>query len=339
MMSDSFAPYAERYRAQNGPGDHRPTALEIIKDNDLLNEWIGRVALITGGTSGIGVETAAALHATGADVYFTARDAAKGEQTRRDILSRSQGNGKLEVIAMDMDSLSSVRKAAQDFMARSPKLNVLINNAGIMAPPYSKTPDGFERQFGVNHLAHYLLSVLLLPTLLSSSTPDFNSRVVFVSSSSHRYSQVRWDDYNYEQPGAYDPYQGYGQSKTAMIWTANYIDRHFGDQGVHALSLHPGGIWTGLQAFSDAEQVEKWKQEPEVMKSMQTPEQGAATTIWAAVAKVWEGKGGEYLSECTIAGPAQDLVSTMETGAAPWVKDPESEDRLWELSGRLVGRA
>lgn len=209
-----------------------------------------------------------------------------------------------------------------------------------MGCPYSKTIDGFERQFAVNHLAHYLLASLLLPTLEASSAPGpgLNSRVVFVSSSSHRYSKVRWDDYNYEEPGSYDPYKAYGQGKTAVIWTANYIDRTFGSRGVHALSLHPGGIWSGLQTYSDLALIEKWKNEPEVNSAMQVEEQGAATTIWAAVGKVWEGKGGEYLTNCSIAGPAEDLVSTMETGAAPFVHEPESEDRLWELSARLVGR-
>lgn len=207
-----------------------------------------------------------------------------------------------------------------------------------MACPYTKTVDGFERQFAVNHLAHYLLASLLLPSLEASSNPRTNSRVVFVSSSSHRYEKVRWNDYNYEEPGAYDPYKAYGQSKTAMIWTANYIDRVFGPRGVHALSLHPGGIWTGLQEYSESSTVEKWKNDPEVTSVMLSEEQGAATTVWAAAGKVWEGKGGEYLAACSIAGPAKDLVSTMEDGAAPFVHEPESEDRLWELSAQLVGR-
>lgn len=206
-----------------------------------------------------------------------------------------------------------------------------------MAPPYTKTVDGFERQFAVNHLAHYLLTALLLPTMISSSSPSLNSRVIFVSSSSHRYSKIRWDDYSYEAPGSYDAYKGYGQSKIGNVWTANYIDRVFGPRGVHAFSLHPGGIWSGLQTYSDPAVVEKWKHEPEVVDVMLTEEQGAATSIWAAVGKAWEGKGGEYLSECSVAPPAKDLVSALEKGVAPWIHEPESEDRLWELSAKLVG--
>ncbi|KAJ6441327.1 hypothetical protein O9K51_07123 [Purpureocillium lavendulum] len=336
-MSSSLTPYAHLYAEPSGPGDKRPTALQVVKDNDAIGRWSGRVALVTGGTSGIGVETARALHATGADVYFTARDAQKGTATREDILKTTLGKGRLEVIELNLDSLDSVRKAAKAFLQKSSTLNVLVNNAGIMATPYSKTDDGFERQFAVNHLAHYLLTSLLLPTLESSSTPEFNSRVVCVSSSAHRYGQVRLDDYNWETPGAYGPFQAYGQSKTANIWMANYVDRVFGPRGVHALSLHPGGIWTGLQAFVPAETMATWKKHPDVDKTMLSAEQGAATSVWAAVGKVWEGKGGEYLAECAIAPPAKDLVSAMDPGAAAHAHNKEGEDRLWELSGKLVG--
>jgi len=148
-----------------------------------------------------------------------------------------------------------------------------------MATPFSKTMDGFERQFGVNHLAHFLLTSLLLPTLVASSTPDFNSRVVCLTSTAHRYSSVRLDDYNWDTPGAYEPFQAYGQSKTANIWTANYIDRVYGPRGVHALSVHPGGIWTGLQASLAPEVVAAWKASPDIRNMMQSPEQGAATSV------------------------------------------------------------
>lgn len=129
-MSDPFHPYAAIFANPNGPGDTRPTALQIVKDNDLLGKWSGKVVLITGGTSGIGIETVAALHATGADVYFTARDLQKGEATRSDILGRTTGKGKLEVILMNMDSLESVRQAVKDFSQKSSVLNILVNNAG-----------------------------------------------------------------------------------------------------------------------------------------------------------------------------------------------------------------
>jgi NAD(P)-dependent dehydrogenase (short-subunit alcohol dehydrogenase family) len=323
-----------------------------------LGQWAGKVALVTGATSGIGVETARALHATGADVYFTARDLQKGAATREDILKTSGGKGRLEIIELNLDSLESVRKAAKAFLQQSNTLNVLVNNAGecarlcwerlsveltmttipgIMATPFSKTADGFERQFGVNHLAHFLLTSLLLPTLVASSTPKFNSRIVCLTSSAHRYSSVRVDDYNWETPGAYEPFMAYGQSKTANIWTANYIDRVYGPRGVHALAVHPGGIWSGLQDSLAPEVIAEWKANPDLMNMMQSPEQGAATSVWAAVGRVWEGKGGEYLANCEVAPPLKDATSPTEVGAAAHVHDREGEDSLWELSERLVG--
>ncbi len=129
-MSDSFRPYAQLYAEPMGPGDQRPTALQVVQDNMALGEWTGKVALVTGATSGIGVETARALHATGADVYFTARDLQKGAATRESILKTSAGKGRLEVIELNLDSLESVRKAAKTFLQQSNTLNVLVNNAG-----------------------------------------------------------------------------------------------------------------------------------------------------------------------------------------------------------------
>jgi NAD(P)-dependent dehydrogenase (short-subunit alcohol dehydrogenase family) len=206
-----------------------------------------------------------------------------------------------------------------------------------MACPESKTQDGFERQFGVNHLAHHFLTKLLLPTLIASSTADHKSRVVNLSSTGHRFGKVQWDDYNFEKPNTYDGMLAYAQSKTANLWTANYIDRHYGPKGVHAYSVHPGGVWSGLQQFAPPELQKYYQEDPEWKPIWQTPEQGAASTVWAAVASVLEGNGGQYISETGVA----DVVETAEfqplPHAAPWAFEPESEDRLWELSERLVG--
>ncbi|KAK0639759.1 putative short-chain dehydrogenase [Cercophora newfieldiana] len=338
-MSDPLNPYAALYDAPSqGPGDARPTAMQVVKDNDVLGKWQGRVALVTGGTSGIGIPTAQALHATGADVYFTARDLKKAEPIIDQIRKESPGHGKIEAILMDMNSLESVKKAAAEFLNRSRnKLNVLVNNAGIMAPPKGTTQDGFESQFGVNHLAHFALTVLLLPALAKSSTPEFNSRVVNVTSSAHRFCPVVWDDFNFDKPGAYQPYGAYGQSKTANIWTANYIDRVYGALGVHATSVHPGAIWSGLYVHADEATKKQWASDATIMAAMQTPEQGAATSIWAAVGKVWEGRGGKYLATCRVAPPTDDLTSILSTGVASHAYDVESEDRLWKLSEELTG--
>ncbi|KAM0248017.1 hypothetical protein ACHAQJ_009622 [Trichoderma viride] len=337
MVIDTFNPYGHLYQKPSGVGDQRPTAMQVVRDEGAIGAYTGKVALVTGGTSGIGVETARALHATGADVYITARSAEKGEEIRRNILAGSEGQGKLEVIMMDMDSLESVRSAANCFMAKSKRLNILVNNAGIMGTPYSKTQDGFERQFGVNHLAHFLLTTMLLPVLETSSEPGLASRVINVSSSSHRHGLVNFEHYN-SHPTIYNGEAAYVQSKTANIWMANYVDRFYGKRGVHGLSLGPGGIWTGLLTHIPPDLLEGLKQDPSIVPNMQSAEQGAATTLWAAVGKIWEGKGGEYLHNCRVAPPeTEDLYSIMSSCAAPWVKGRlDEEDKLWSLSERLV---
>ncbi|KAH6991140.1 putative short-chain dehydrogenase [Ilyonectria sp. MPI-CAGE-AT-0026] len=335
-MSDSFKPYATQFSNPKGPGDARPTALQIINDNHLTNKWADKVALVTGATSGLGTETARALVATGAHVFITARDLQKAQGVVDNILKSSEGAGKLEVIEMDMNSLESVKKAAQTFLSKSTKLNILVANAGIMATPDgSKTKDGFEQQFGVNHLAHFTLTALLLPALINGSTPSFNSRVVALTSAAHRYSAINWDDVNMIK--SYDPWVSYGQSKTAAIWMANYIDRVYGSRGVHAVSVHPGGSLTGLFQNVTPEMMAQWQKDTAMMANMTTAEQGAATSTWAATAKIWEGQGGKYLSDCSVAGPAQDAMSVLDPGYAPHAFNEEGENKLWTLSCELTG--
>ncbi|KAL0939843.1 putative short-chain dehydrogenase [Colletotrichum truncatum] len=334
---DAFHPYANIFANPKGPGDARPTALQIIRDNDLTNKWSGRVILITGGTSGMGLETARALHTTGADIYITARDSAKAKTVIEEITKSSEGNGKLESIEMDMNSLDSVKKASQSFLEKSDKLNVLINNAGIMAiPEPAKTADGFDQQLGVNHLAHFTLTTLLLPTLIRSSTTAFNSRVVVLTSSGHRASSINWDDPNFSQT-EYNPWVAYGQSKTANLWMANYIDRVYGPKGVHAVSVQPGIVMTGLHAHVDLATASSWQSDAAVAAEVKTPAQGAATSTWAATADVWEGKGGKYLYDVGVSGPAKDLASMADFGYAPHAFDEEGENKLWKSSETLTG--
>ncbi|KAH8881067.1 putative short-chain dehydrogenase [Thozetella sp. PMI_491] len=335
-MSDQFAPYAKLFVKRSGPGDARPTALQVIQDNDLVNKWTGRVVLITGATSGLGIETARALYATGADIYITARDLKKGQGVVEDIVKSSEGKGKIDLIEMDMTSLESVKKAAKSFLAKSNKLNILINNAGIMAvPELRRTAAGFEQQFGVNHLAHYTLAVSLLPALIQSSSPSFNSRVISVTSAGHGFSSVRFDD-TYLSAN-YDPWVAYGQSKTANIWLANYIDRVYGPQGVHANSVHPGLIMTPLLQHMPQEQRQQYANDEYMMAQVKSPEQGAATATWAAVASVWEGNGGRFLVDCGIGKPAVNAQEMADEGFAPHAFDVEGENRLWDLSATLTG--
>lgn len=321
--------YAAAHKEPQGFGDSRPTALGIVKDEGLQGKLGDKVAIITGCSSGIGIETARALNATGCKLFLGVRDTAKGQSALGDILEP----GRVELLKMDLNSLDSVRAAAAEFLHKSKTLNILINNAGVMATPEGKTEDGFETQFGTCHVAHFLLFQLLKSTLLASSSPDFNSRVVALSSSGHRGGGVRSDDYNFEK-GNYSPWAAYGQAKTANIYMANEIDRRYGAKGLHGLSVMPGGIMTGLQKHVPG-LAEMTKQEA-VRKMMKSPEQGAATTVYAALSKEWEGRGGKYLEDC---GEAELTASTdaLSKGYAPHAYDEKAEKKLWTDSLKFVG--
>ena len=326
-------------RPPAGPGDARPTAADIIKDEGLAGRWTDKVILITGASNGIGVETARALYATGAHLFLPVRDMKKGESVVQDIVSKAeagaQGKGKIELLQLDMASLESVRACAAAFLSKSKQLNVLICNAGVMACPESRTVDGFETQFGVDHLAHFLLFQLLKDALLSSSTPQFASRVVCVSSSAHLMSPVLFDDYDQKKQG-YDKWRGYGQAKTANIHMANEIERRYGARGLHALSVMPGGIMTGLQVHVSKEELDSWAANPTIQSMIMSVEQGAATTVWAATAAAWEGKGGRYVENCQEAVPTSPEMYGMG-GHAKWTYDAEAAQRLWKESLPMVG--
>jgi NAD(P)-dependent dehydrogenase (short-subunit alcohol dehydrogenase family) len=206
-----------------------------------------------------------------------------------------------------------------------------------MATPYDRTIDGFETQFGTCHIGHFLLFQLLKPTLLKSSTPEFNSRVVSVSSIGHRSAEIRFHDFNFENKEEYTPWAAYGQAKTANIYFANEIERRYGEKGLHALSLHPGGIATGLQVHLDASFHEMMRSNPAVVKGMMNTEQGAATTIYAAVSKEWEGRGGKYLSKCIEQKPVESKPAVLgDDGYSAWAYDAEKEGRLWKESLKMV---
>ena len=182
--------YTEAHKASNlaGPGDARPTALQIIQDEGLVGKLADKVFIVTGCSAGIGPETGRALAATGGKVFLTVRDMKKGAEACKSFLEP----GRVELLEMDNNSLDSVRNAAKTFLSKSKTLNVLVNNAGIMAAPEGKTKDGFESQFGVNHLSHFLFFNLLKDTLIASSTPEFHSRVVNVSSTGHMAGEVQF---------------------------------------------------------------------------------------------------------------------------------------------------
>lgn len=194
-----------------------------------------------------------------------------------------------------------------------------------MAPPEGRTKDGFETQFGTNHLAHFLLIQKLLPTLLETSTPELNSRIIILASVGHRDGEVNFDNIKFD--GGYDAWKAYGQSKTANLWTANELERRYGSQDLHAWSLHPGGVFTGLSKHFSEEARQNLAKDEQVDKAAKSVEQGAVTTVWAAAAKALEGPGGRYLEDCQISKPVQSGASQYAPGYAPHAYDEKKEAR------------
>ncbi|VUC35957.1 unnamed protein product [Clonostachys rosea] len=323
--------YAEVHKSPTGAGDARPTALQIIKDEQLENRLVGKNVLITGCSSGIGLETARALFATGATLYLTARDIPKAEIE----LSSLTSSGRVHLLELDLTSLDSVRACASKFLSQADHLHLFIANAGVMACPEGRTKDGFETQFGVNHLAHFLLFNLLKDALLRSATSGLNSRAVFLSSVGHRMGSVNFDNLKLE--GAYNQWAAYGQSKTAVVWTANEIDRRYKSKGLRAMSVMPGGIDTGLQKHMSDEETSQMFGSDEVRAAWKSPEQGAATTVWAATAKALENEGAKYLEDCQIAPQWEQDSGMLGVGYAPWAFDEAGEAKLWNVSLGLVG--
>ncbi|PQE04600.1 WW domain-containing oxidoreductase protein [Rutstroemia sp. NJR-2017a BBW] len=316
--------YAEAHLNPSGPEDARPTALQIIEDEGVKGNLIGKVIIIAGTSSGIGIETARALSLTGARLLLTARDLSKADTALNEILEP----GRVEIVEMDNTSLSSVRAAAKAILEKSNnQVNILINNAGIMAmPKLEYTKDGFEMQFG-----------LLKPALLASASAEFSSRVVNLSSSAHHVASINESgNYNFEMT-EYNEWVSYGQSKTANIYMANEIERRYGSQGLHATSIHPGGIMTGLMQHVDPTVLSGMSKDEELIKTMKSPEQGAATTVWAAIGQEWEKKGGEYLADCGKTARGNDKHEITGVGFAGHAYDPEKEARLWKDSLKMVG--
>ena len=211
------------------------TADEVLEGKDLS----GRTALITGGYSGLGKETARAMAAKGAHIILSGRDADKLDDAAQEIADAT--GAKIETLVCDLASLDSVRKAAKEASERFDKIDLLINNAGVMAPPLKRTAEGFELQFGTNHLGHFLLTNLLMPLVEKGDRP----RIVNLSSRAHHLDHVHFDDPNYEKRD-YEKWTAYGQSKTANILFSVGLEQRLGDKGIHSYALHPGGIQTNL---------------------------------------------------------------------------------------------
>jgi NAD(P)-dependent dehydrogenase (short-subunit alcohol dehydrogenase family) len=297
------------------------TTAEVLEGIDLR----GKVAIVTGASTGIGLETARALAAAGAHVVLAARDEVK-TASAADRIRESVPDAVLETGLLDLTSLDSVRGFAAGFLDGHDELHLLVNNAGVMYTPLGRTAEGFELQFGTNHVGHFLLTCLLAPALVAGAP----SRVVNLSSGGHMGSDIVWDDPNYEQR-EYDKFGAYGQSKTANILFSVELERRLGARGVHAYAVHPGMISTELGRYMTRDDMDELRARAERGPSGGMPprksiEQGAATTVWAATAPGLDEQGGTYLADCQVTDQH-----------APWARDPGSARRLWALSENLVG--
>jgi NAD(P)-dependent dehydrogenase (short-subunit alcohol dehydrogenase family) len=341
--------YTEVHKVPNlrGVGDARPTALQIIEDEGLFGRLPDKTFLVTGVSSGLGIDTLRALHATGAHVYGTVRNMQKGQRVVDQILGeKREGGGKIDLVELELDSFESIKKGAQDFLFRSGrKLNAVVANAGVMTSQRTMTKDGFELAWGTNHLGHFLLFQLLKDALLASATPEYPSRYVSVSSLGHTISTVNFDDFNWEKT-TYRSWPAYGRTKTANIWMANLIERRFGAQHLHATSVHPGVIIEDSnfsQNLSEQDKAALSVQDPSLQRRLKSAPQGAATQVFAAVGKEWANKGGKYLSNCVEQVSMDERAKQdgeflfADDGYASWAYNEENEERLWRESLKMVG--
>lgn len=281
----------------------------------------GSLAVVTGASAGLGLETSRALAAAGAQVVLAVRDPARGDAALAAIREQVPA-AEVQQGVLDLADLASVRAFGEWFSARFDRLDVLVNNAGVMATPFGRTVDGFEQQLGTNHLGHFALTCALLPALLAGAP----SRVVVLSSAGHLASDVIWDDPNYETH-PYDKWEAYGQAKTANVLFAFELDRRYGERGVHAFAVHPGMILTELgRHLSEQDIVDLAARADGALPPMKPVPAGAATSVWAATAPSLDAHGGAYLEDCSVSD-----------AHAPWARDPESAARLWTLSEQLTG--
>ena len=299
------------------------TAAEVLAGLDLS----GRSAIVTGGYSGIGLETTRALAAAGAHVVVPAR---RPDHAREALT----GLDAVEIDELDLGDLESVRGFAERFLASGRGLDLVIDSAGIMACPETRVGPGWEAQFATNHLGHFALVNRLWPALAAGD----GARVVSVSSRGHHRSPIRWDDLQFETD--YDKWLAYGQAKTANVLFAVQLDALGKDAGVRAFALHPGAILTPLQRHMAREELVAlgWIDEAgnPVNPTFKSPEQGAATQVLAATSPLLAGLGGLYLEDCDVAGPATGEGADA-VGVKDYAVDPEQAARLWSLSASLTG--
>ena len=303
----------------------------------------GKRILVTGVSAGLGVETARSLAAHGAEVVGAARDLAKAEAATAPVrIDAAAGGGCLDLVGLDLGSLASVRACAERLLKKGDAFDLIIANAGVMATPFGHTTDGFETQFGTNHLGHFVLVNRIAPLLRSGG------RLINVSSAGHRFANVNLDDPNFERT-PYEPFVAYGRSKTANILFAVAFDRRHRDRGIRAAAVHPGAIRTELGRYMDAGQMQalidqindqlaadgkspfQWKTIP----------QGAATSVWAGAVAPADEIGGRYCENCHVGKIVPDdfTFGFGTEGVRSYALDPATADALWRKSEELVGES
>jgi NAD(P)-dependent dehydrogenase (short-subunit alcohol dehydrogenase family) len=317
-----------------GPFGSTSTTNDVLSGKDLS----GKRVLVTGVSAGLGVETARALAAHGAQVVGAARDLAKAKRATAEVRAQAANGGGLELVELDLASLESVRACADALVADGRPFDVVIANAGVMRTPFGHTADGFETQFGTNHLGHFVL-VNRIASLIAPG-----GRLVNVASSGHRYSDVDLDDPNFEH-APYDPMIAYGRSKTANILFAVEFDRRHRVHGVRATALHPGGIRTELDRHMQPGELQatvdrinaELTAEGRPPFQFKTIPQGAATSVWAAFVAAAEELGGRYCEDCQVSQVTDGLISPVSPGVRPYALDPEHAKALWSRSEEMVG--
>ena len=309
----------------------RSTALEVVKGISLK----GKNAIVTGGASGLGLETSRALAAAGAVVTLAVRNTEQGNAAAARIRAEYP-NASVFVAHMDLADFQSVQRFAADYNAKNETLDILINNAAIMACPLFRTAQGWEAQFATNHLGHFALTTGLLPSVLRAAGKTGDARIVCVSSSGHKLSSVNFDDIHFERT-EYNKWKAYGQAKSANALMALGLHLRYGAQGITANAVHPGGIMTGLQKFLPLEEMRAlgWlKADDTPLDLFKNQAQGASTSVWAATSTLLKGRGGLYLEDCkqALPSPPTDRVS----GCAPHIADTATAQRLWDVSEAML---
>jgi NAD(P)-dependent dehydrogenase (short-subunit alcohol dehydrogenase family) len=310
------------------------TTDEVLAGIDLR----GKRVLVTGVSAGLGVETARTLVAHGARVVGTARDLAKAERATSAIRAQSANGDGFELVELDLASLASVRACADALVADGRPFDAVIANAGVMRTPFGHTTEGFETQFGTNHLGHFVL----VNRIAAMMAPG--GRLVNVASSGHRYSDVELDDPNFERT-PYDPMIAYGRSKTANILFAAEFDSRHKTRGVRATAVHPGGIRTELGRHMEPDELDRLVAQINAQLAAdgqppfqwKTIPQGAATSVWAAFVAPSENVGGRYCENCRVAEIIEGPVSPVSPGVRPYALDPRRAKALWAKSEEMVG--